>query len=125
MPASSGAQVASKLDGQALRYHCGMAKKDPAPKPAVDLDELIASTDFRELFRYRRGDTVETYNLRPLSDSKAELWVVTTHTGESTASSHLETTFTTVDEAIRYLDAKEQSLQKSRWKRLPDGRAEA
>jgi hypothetical protein len=64
------------------------------------------------LFRYQRGDTVEAYNLRPLSDEKAELWVMTSLRDGSAARSYLETTFKTPDEAMLYLERKERSLLK-------------
>src|SRR5262245_46711163 len=98
-----------------------MAKSDRPPKPSARFDELIASTDFRELFRYQRGDTVQIYNLRPLSNGKAELWIVTSTAGKSTGpGSVLGATLKTVDEAIKYLDTKEQELRKDGWKKLPD-----
>jgi hypothetical protein len=37
-------------------------------------EELRASTDFRELFRYRKAGVERVYNLRVLSEDAAEVW---------------------------------------------------
>jgi hypothetical protein len=49
-----------------------MAKREG--KPGVDWDQLYASTDFRELFRYRKEKRTRTYQLRVLGNGNAELW---------------------------------------------------
>ena len=55
-------------------------------KPHIEWDELHASTDFRELFRYKKSGKVQVYNLRVLPDNSAEVWIVSEDRGNPAGS---------------------------------------
>jgi hypothetical protein len=91
-----------------------MARSQPQSvgqsNPVLAWDELHASNSFRELFRYKKAGNVRIYNLRALSEHKAELWVVTAR-----GKSRQLATFTTQDEASAFLDSVEQELRAGGW----------
>jgi hypothetical protein len=67
-------------------------------KPHAEWGELHASTDFRELFWYKKGGKVQAYKLRVLSDDSAEVWIVSEYRGNP-AGSEKGGAFTKRDEA--------------------------
>jgi hypothetical protein len=81
-------------------------------KPRVDWHELYESTDFRELFRYRKGGRRRSYKLRVLGD-RAELWVLS-EGGEEPKSRKLAT-FESPDDVVPFLQSVEQELRAGGW----------
>ncbi len=71
------------------------------------------SIDFRELFRYQRGDEVRIYNLRIVSPG-VELWRMTEVAGQE-ATSIKEANLSSTEEAIELLHDIERSLQAGGW----------
>jgi hypothetical protein len=85
-----------------------MSKRD------VPSDELHASPDFRELFRYKRGNDTRIYNLR-IAATGAELWRITESSGEAPVSVK-ECDFKDTDEAIQFLEEVKRALIAGGWK---------
>lgn len=85
-------------------------------KPETKWDELIASTDFRELFRYEKDGTVRIYNLRVVPEG-AELWVSAANVGE-VAGSKMKMLFRNPDEAALVLQDIERTLQGGGWRQV-------
>ena len=83
-------------------------------KPHIEWDELHASTDFRELFRYKKGGKVQVYNLRVLPDNSAEVWIVSEYRGNP-AGSEKAGAFTKPDEAMKFLLRGEKKLKAEGW----------
>jgi hypothetical protein len=81
----------------------------------VEWDQLHASRDFRELFRYQRGDELRIYQLRVIPGG-AELWRMTERTGEAAASLK-EDDFTSPD-VIRTLEELKRRLKAGGWQEL-------
>jgi hypothetical protein len=77
-------------------------------------EERHGSTDFRELFRYKRGDDTRIYSLRVVPTG-AELWRVTESPGEAPASLK-ECDLTDTDEAIQFLAEVKQALIAGGWR---------
>jgi hypothetical protein len=86
-------------------------------KPDITWGQLQASTDFRELFRYRKGEETRTYAL-VVVESGAELWRLTSDGEES--RSLKEDDFSNADEAIRTLSELETRLHAGRWQKVSD-----
>jgi hypothetical protein len=86
-------------------------------KPHVEWDELYASTDFRELFRYKRGRDLVIYHLRPRPNGTAALWVTDNMVDRSVRST-LDATFNTPEDAILALEARQEALTRGGWKKL-------
>jgi hypothetical protein len=79
-------------------------------------DEPRESTDFQELFRYKRGEQVDVYRLRPLPSGHTELWISEYRADDdSLIRSRLERTFTEPDEAVTFLEEEEQLLRAGGW----------
>lgn len=91
-----------------------MAKREP--KPSVEWDELYSSTDFRELFRYRKEKRTRTYHLRVLDNGDAELWV--NSEGGREARSRRLMTLTNPEEAVPALESIEQELRAGGWSQV-------
>ena len=79
-------------------------------------DQLHASRDFRELFRYQRGDELRIYKLCVIPGG-AELWRLTERTGEP-ATSLKEDDFTSPDDVIRTLEELKRRLMAGGWQEL-------
>jgi type II secretory pathway component PulC len=86
------------------------------PRPDADCDALDASGDFRDLFRYERGDEVRTYKLRMLTTG-AELWR-TTEKGGDIIVSVKEDDFEDVDDAVHTLQELMQRLRAGGWREV-------
>lgn len=86
------------------------------PKPDVKWDQLYASTDFRELFRYRKEERTRTYQLRMLDNGDAELWV--NSEGGREAKSRRLMTVTNPEEAVPVLESIEQELRAGGWSQV-------
>ena len=84
-------------------------------KPDARLNKLIASIDFRTLFRYERGDEVRIYNLRVVPHG-VELWRVTEVEGVQTTSVK-ESDLSSTDEARDLIHDIERSLEAGGWTR--------
>ena len=78
-------------------------------------DGISVSSDFRELFRYRKAGRVRIYNLRVASNG-AELWVVSSQAGKVLSSSK-KATFSNPDEAAIVLEDVERTLAVGGWQR--------
>ena len=87
------------------------------PKPNLDWNELYASTSFRELFRYRKGERIRAYQLRVVSDASAELWALTEGGGQKPRSRRLMTVTDPKDTAA-LLESVEQDLRAGGWSRM-------
>jgi len=75
--------------------------------------------DFRELFRYERGDEVRIYNLRVVPPG-AELWRVTEVAGQEPTSIR-EANLASTEEAIELLHDIERSLKAGGWTQTSGG----
>jgi len=84
----------------------------------VEWDQLHASRDFRDLFRYQRGDELRIYKLRVIPGG-AELWRMTERTGEAAASLK-EDDFTSPDDVMRTLEELKRCLRAGGWQELAD-----
>lgn len=88
-------------------------------EPPIEWDRLHASRDFRDLFRYQRGEERRLYKLRVIPGG-AELWRVTERSGEP-ATSLKEDDFTSPDDVIRTLEDLKRRLMAGGWQELdPD-----
>lgn len=87
------------------------------PKPNLERDELHASTSFRELFRYRKGERIRSYQLRVLSETSAALWVWT-EGGRQEPRSRKLMTLSDPTETASLLDSIEQELRTGGWSRV-------
>ena len=85
-------------------------------KPDGEWDELPASSDLRELFRYGKAGRVRIYNLRVVSNG-TELWVVASTAGR-VLSSTKKATFSNPDEMAVVLEDVERTLAVGGWRRL-------
>jgi hypothetical protein len=83
-------------------------------KPDVEWDDLHASVDFRELFRYKRGGKIQVYSLRVLPVDFAEVWIVSDYRGNP-AGSEKAWTFKAPDEAMKFLKGAEKRLKVEGW----------
>ena len=68
---------------------------------------------FREIFRYRKAERTRVYQLRPLNENEAELWVVAE--GGQKRRSRLLATFTNPDDAEPFLESVELELRAGGW----------
>jgi hypothetical protein len=78
-------------------------------RPRIEWDQLYASTAFRELLSYRKAGRIRTCNLRVMSESEAELWVVSE--GQRTRMSRKLVTFANPDDVQPFLESIEQELR--------------
>ena len=85
--------------------------------PNVERDPLHASTDFWELFRYKKAGRTRIYSLRHLSDVSAELSVVST-SGERILNSRKLVTFDNPDDIAPFLQDIERELREGGWLRV-------
>jgi hypothetical protein len=92
---------------------------DERDKEPVEWDRLHPSRDFRELFRYRRGDELRIYKLRVIPGG-AELWRMTA-TGGHAAAPLKEDDFTSPDQVIQTLEELKQRLKAGGWRELAEG----
>jgi hypothetical protein len=83
-------------------------------KPHVEWDERNSSTSFKELFRYRKVGRTRAYNLRPLDEDRAELWVVSEGESKERKSRRL-VTFDSPEDARAFLDDVERELRAGGW----------
>lgn len=83
-------------------------------------DQLHASRDFRDLFRYQRGGELRIYKLRVIPGG-AELWRMTERAGEAPTSLK-EDDFTSPDDVIRTLEDLKRRLRAGGWQELADER---
>jgi hypothetical protein len=83
------------------------------PNPSVRWDALIASTDVRERFRYKKHGRMRTYSLR-VSDDGAELWVSAGKPGAMLNWRRMAR-FDEPGEAVAYLDDVEKTLRLGGW----------
>jgi hypothetical protein len=84
--------------------------------PETDWDELLASADLRELFRYQRRGEIRVYSLRIVSTG-AELWRITEQPQER-ASSVKEADLKSSEEALEAIEDIERSLSAGGWRRM-------
>ena len=89
---------------------------DERDNEPVEWDRLHPSRDFRELFRYVRGDELRTYKLRVIPGG-AELWRMT-ETGGHPAAPLKEDDFTSPDQVIQTLAELKQRLKAGGWREL-------
>lgn len=83
-------------------------------KPAAQWNELYASTDFREQFRYKKGTRTRTYNVTPTSEGRAGLWVLSTERGKILNSRKLMS-FSDRDDVLPVLQDIQRELRKGGW----------
>ena len=91
---------------------------DERDKGPIERDRFQASRDFRELFRYRRGDELRIYQLRVVPGG-AELWRLTATAGNPAAPLK-EDDFTSLDEAVQTIEELKVRLRAGGWQELPD-----
>jgi hypothetical protein len=91
---------------------------DERDKAPVEWDRLHPSRDFRELFRYRRGDELRVYQLRVVPGG-AELWQMTATAGNP-ATPLKEDDFTSPDDVIQTLEELKLRLKAGGWQELDD-----
>jgi putative intracellular protease/amidase len=82
-------------------------------KPRLDWDQLRASPDFLELFRYKKAGRVRVYNLR-VDERTADLWVVVEDRGKVVKSRRL-VTFENPDDTPPFLEDVERELRMGGW----------
>jgi hypothetical protein len=81
-------------------------------------DQVLASTNFREVFRCRKATQVRVYGLRLISSGGAELWRITQTPGEPTASVK-EADLKSTDEAIETFHEIGTCLKAAGWQEIP------
>jgi hypothetical protein len=87
---------------------------DREDKPHGEGGQLYASTSFKELFRYRKAGRTRAYNLKPLGEDRAELWVVSE--GESNERKLRKlVTFDRPEDATAFLDDVQRELRAGGW----------
>ena len=91
---------------------------DERDKAPVEWDRLHPSRDFRELFRYRRGDELRVYQLCVVPGG-AELWRMTAIAGNP-ATRLKEDDFTSPDDVIQTLEELKLRLKAGGWQELDD-----
>ena len=82
--------------------------------PHHQWDALYASVDFRVMLTILKGADARSYNLRPLENGGAEIWV-NQYFGETLKTIQKET-FREPDDAIRWLGIEEAALRKDGWR---------
>lgn len=89
---------------------------DKPDKQPVEWDRLHQSRDFRELFRYQRGDELRIYQLRVIPGS-AELWRMTETAGQPAAPLK-EDDFTSPGDVMQTLEELQRRLKAGGWREL-------
>ena len=89
-------------------------------KRRVECDAQYTSTDFRELFRYQKDGRTRAYQLRVVSESAAELWVMSEGKRQERKSRRL-VTFADAADTAPFLESIAQELRAGGWAEIPAG----
>jgi hypothetical protein len=98
----------------------------PLIREEIEWDDLYASTAFKDLVRYRRGDATMAIKLRVIDEGKrAEIWVQTHQEPDSTPLTLERESFYDPEAAIIFVDEYKARLEAKGWSKAATQSEEA